>query len=85
MFFLILCLASGFVAAQSITERRAVRLGLGMNLSYLDNYWLGTKDKHFADFVKAAEVAKREKMFAEIAKAGFKTVRIPICFSAGRV
>ncbi len=28
------------------------------------------------------EAAKRQKMFADIAKAGFKTVRIPICFSA---
>jgi hypothetical protein len=29
-----------------------------------------------------SEAAKREKMFAEIAKAGFKTVRIPINFGA---
>lgn len=57
-------------------------MGAGMNLSYLDNYWLGSKDKRFADFMKPAEAAKREKMFADIAKAGFKTVRIPICFSA---
>jgi len=55
---------------------------LGMNLSYLDNYWLGTKEKNFADFVKPSEAAKREKMFVEIAKAGFKTVRIPINFGA---
>lgn len=53
-----------------------------MNLSYLDNYWLGTKAKNFANFVDPAEAAKREKMFAEIAKAGFKTVRIPIDFGA---
>lgn len=57
-------------------------MGVGMNLSYLDNFWLGTKEKHFADFLKPAEAAKREKMFADIARAGFKTVRIPICFSA---
>ena len=57
-------------------------MGIGMNLSYLDNYWLGTKSRRFADFVKPAEAAKREKMLADIAKAGFKTVRIPICFSA---
>jgi endoglucanase len=39
-------------------------------------------DKHYADFAKPEEAAKREKMFADIAGAGFKTVRIPICFSA---
>ena len=57
-------------------------MGAGMNLSYLDNWWLGTKEKRFADFAKPAEAAKREKMFADIAKAGFKTVRVPVCFSA---
>ena len=78
----ILLLTSGLTDAQSIAQRRADRMGLGMNLSYLDNWWLGTKEKHFADFVKPAESARREKMFADIAKAGFKTVRIPINFGA---
>jgi len=71
---------SGF--AQGDAERRAAKLGLGMNLSYLDNFWKGTKEKHFSDFAKPEEAAKRQKMLADIAKAGFKTVRIPICFSA---
>ncbi len=57
-------------------------MGLGMNLSYLDNWWSGTKEKNYSDFVKPAEAAKRERMFAEIAKAGFKTIRIPINFGA---
>ncbi|MBA3784679.1 MAG: glycoside hydrolase family 5 protein [Acidobacteria bacterium] len=68
--------------AQSVAQKRAGRMEAGMNLSYLDNYWLGTKEKKFADFVKVSDVAKREKMFADIAKAGFKTVRIPINFGA---
>jgi endoglucanase len=67
---------------QGEAERRAAKLGIGMNLSYLDNFWIGSKEKHFSDFAKPAEAAKREKMFTDIAKAGFKTVRIPICFSA---
>lgn len=57
-------------------------MSLGMNLSYLDNYWLGTKEKNFADFAKANEAAKRERMFADIKNAGFSTVRIPINFGA---
>jgi endoglucanase len=81
--FLLLMLSSPMIAAQETIARvRAERLGLGMNLSYLDNWWTGTKAKNYGDFVKSKEVAKREKMFAEIAKAGFKTVRIPINFGA---
>jgi len=75
-------LTQGLVTAQSGAKARAAAMGLGMNLSYLDNFWLGTRQKHFSDFAKAAEAAKREKMLGDIAKAGFKTVRIPICFSA---
>ncbi len=81
-FLLILSIGAQVALAQSIAQKRADRMGLGMNLSYLDNYWLGAKEKHFADFVKPVEAAKREKMFADIAKAGFKTVRIPIDFGA---
>ena len=79
---LILLFAANSVFAQSVAQKRAERMGLGMNLSYLDNWWLGTREKNYADFVKPNEAAKREKMFAEIAKAGFKTVRIPIDFGA---
>lgn len=83
-FFLLLILIIGaqLAFAQSVAQKRAKKLGLGMNLSYLDNYWLGTKGKHFSDFVKPNDAAKREKMFADIKKAGFKTVRIPIDFGA---
>ncbi len=79
---LILLLGAQFAEAQNVAQKRADRMKIGMNLSYLDNYWNGTKEKNFADFVKSAEAAKREKMFADIAKAGFKTVRIPIDFGA---
>lgn len=77
---LIFCVGNMF--SQSIAQKRAETMKLGMNVSYLDNWWNGSKDKHFSDFAKPEEAAKREKMFADIARAGFKTVRIPICFSA---
>lgn len=80
--FILLLLFSVNLVAQSVAQKRAERMGNGMNVSYLDNWWLGTKSKHFSDFAKPEEAAKREKMFADIAKAGFKTVRIPINFSA---
>ena len=81
-FLLIFVLGAGLSLAQKTAWQRAERLKIGMNLSYLDNWWLGMKEKNYADFVKPAEAAKREKMFADIAKAGFKTVRIPINFGA---
>jgi len=79
---LIILLAQLSATAQSVAKKRADGLGLGMNISYLDNFWLGSKEKHFSDFAKPSEAAKRQMMFADIAKAEFKTVRIPICFGA---
>lgn len=80
--FLILLIGVNNMFAQNIAQKRAATMKIGMNVSYLDNWWNGTKDKHFSDFAKPEEAAKREKMFSDVAKAGFKTVRIPICFSA---
>jgi endoglucanase len=82
IYFLLILAFAAHVQAQNVARQRAERMNVGMNLSYLDNWWLGTKEKNYADFAKPAEAAKREKMFADIAKAGFKTVRIPINFSA---
>jgi endoglucanase len=82
LFVLIHLLACVFANAQSVAQRRADCLGLGMNLSYLDNWWLGNREKRFSDFAKAFDAAKREKMFADISEAGFKTVRIPITFGS---
>lgn len=82
LFLVILLLASQVALPQSVAQSRSERLGAGMNISYLDNWWLGSKEKHYSDFAKPEEAAKRETMFADVAKAGFRTVRIPICFSA---
>lgn len=81
-FLLVLMLVSHAAEAQSIAWNRTDRMGSGMNLSYLDNYWNGSKAKNFADFVKPVEAAKRKQMLADIAEAKFKTVRIPINFGA---
>ena len=81
-FVLLSLFAAHSVGAQTVARKRAERMRLGMNLSYLDNWWNGTKERNFADFTKPSEAAKREKMFADIARADFKTVRIPINFGA---
>lgn len=80
--FLILFVYAQFSAAQTVAHTHAERMGIGMNISYLDNWWNGTKAKNYGDFAKTSDAAKREKMFADIARAGFKTVRIPINFGA---
>ncbi len=82
VFAFLLIFFANHALSQSVAQKRADRMGAGMNVSYLDNWWNGTKDLHYSDFAKPEEAAKREKRFADIAKAGFKTVRIPICFSA---
>ena len=81
-FLSILLIAAQLAQAQGVAWKRAGRMKIGMNLSYLDNWWLGSKEKNYSDFVKPSDAAKREKMFADIAKAEFKTVRIPITFGA---
>ncbi len=79
---LLLTFGSRLVLAQSVAQQRAQTLGLGMNLSYLENFWNGTSARHFNDFVKFNEVLARKQRLADIAQAGFKTVRLPVCFSA---
>jgi endoglucanase len=81
-FLLILLFTSNIALAQPTAHRRAARLGLGMNLSYLEGYWSGTQARHFGDFTTMSAVMRRKQSMVEIAKAGFKTVRIPICFGA---
>ncbi len=80
--FLLLIASVTVSNAQTVAWKRANRLGLGMNLSYLEGYWNGTKALHFRDFVKLNQVSARKQVMADITKAGFKTVRIPVCFGA---
>lgn len=83
MLALVTCLfLYGSMIAQGDAARRASTMGIGMNLSYLDNFWLGKREKHFSDFAKPDAAGKRRQELIDIAKARFKTVRIPICFGA---
>lgn len=80
--FLILIVCASNFFTQTIAQKRAAMMGRGMNFTYLDNWWRGTKEKKYSDFVNLEDAMKREKTFADIAKSGFKTVRIPITFGA---
>ena len=79
---LIIAVISQIAAGQSIAQRRAMRMELGMNLTSLDNWWLGSKKKNYSDFLKMSEVEKRQKMMRDIARAGFRTIRLPMTFGA---
>lgn len=80
---LILVVLAGIqIPANTPVQTRAKRLGLGMNLSYLENWWLGTKRKNYADFTTPEKAEKKLGVFKSISRAGFKTVRIPINFGA---
>ena len=86
LLFCICLIASANIFSQMLAQKRAKAMGIGSNLSYLDNYWnanYNTRiEKHFGDFANWAEANKRKVRMAEIAKAGMKNVRIPICFGA---
>ena len=84
--FCICLITSANTFSQTLAQKRAKTLGIGSNLSYFDNYWnanYNTRiEKHFGDFANWTETNKRKARVAEIAKAGMKNVRIPICFGA---
>ncbi len=79
---LLIVFASVSMLANTTAHVRAKRLGLGMNFSYLENWWLGTKEKSYSDFLKSADAEKKLGAFKNISRAGFKTVRVPISFGA---
>jgi endoglucanase len=82
LFLLVILFANVCPALAQSARERAARIGVGMNYSYLDNWWLGKKENSYADFTNSAAAKKKEIEFANISRAGFKTVRIPINFGA---
>jgi endoglucanase len=82
LFLLVILFANVCPALAHSARERAARIGVGMNYSYLDNWWLGKKENSYADFTNSAAAKKKEIEFANISRAGFKTVRIPINFGA---
>ena len=79
---LLLILAGQAGLAQTTAQKRSNGLDRGVNLSFLDHYWKGSKEKHFSDFLTERDIAPRTAMLSQIASEGFKTVRVPVCFSA---
>lgn len=80
LYLILVLFGAVFPAWAQTAHDRAARMGLGMNFSYLENWWLGKKEKSYTDFTNLNSAKKKEAEFAKIARAGFKTVRVPINF-----
>ena len=79
--FLMLCTITRESKAQTnVAAQRAKSLGLGVNLSYLEAFWTLRSDT--GNFVNINVVKQKKSVLAAIARQGFKSVRLPVCFSA---
>ncbi len=66
--------------AQSLAWQRVNKLGMGINLSWLENYWNGTKEKGYKDYLDIHSITKKKQDLALMHQLGFKTVRLPVSF-----
>jgi len=79
-FILIISCIPMFSGAQSEAFDRAERMGWGMNLSWLENWWLGTAENGYADYLDLSTLPSRKRDIELIKEMGFQTVRLPIIF-----
>ncbi|MGH2644094.1 MAG: glycoside hydrolase family 5 protein [Chitinophagaceae bacterium] len=68
------------VNAQSIAWQRANKLGMGMNLSWLENYWNGSKMDNYEDYLDLHSIQDKKQQLSLIHQLGFKTLRLPVSF-----
>lgn len=68
------------VNAQSIAWQRADKLGMGMNLSWLENYWNGSKADNYENYLDMKSIAGKKQDLLLMHQLGFKTVRLPVSF-----
>ncbi len=72
-----------FATGLNAQDRAAERLGTfgkGVNISWLENYWNGTKANHYSDYIDLTDLPGYRDDMALIAKLGFSTVRLPVSF-----
>ena len=66
--------------AQSIAWQRASSMGMGINLSWLENYWNGSKANDYQDYLDMSSIASKKQQLSLMHELGFKTVRLPVSF-----
>lgn len=81
--FLALFLAGIYseLSAQSLAWKRAKTLGMGINLSWLENYWNGSPADGYRNYLDMNSISGRKKDLAFMHQLGFKTLRLPVAFS----
>ncbi len=68
------------IAAQSIAWERTKTLGKGMNLSWMENWWDGTSQNDFSDYLNMNRIVERKADLLLMKEMDIKTIRLPICF-----
>ncbi len=66
--------------AQSIAWQRVGSMGMGVNLSWLENFGQGTAEQHFMDYLDMNSIAGKKQQLALMHRLGFETLRLPVSF-----
>ena len=66
--------------AQSKAWDRHDTFGKGMNLSWLENYWNGTVENGFMDYLNMNSIASKHHDLEVMKEMGINTLRLPVCF-----
>ncbi|TAN13893.1 MAG: glycoside hydrolase family 5 protein [Chitinophagaceae bacterium] len=67
--------------AQSLAWQRAKTMGMGIDLSWLENYWNGTPSEGYRDYLDMHSLAGRKKDLELMHRLGFTTLRLPVAFN----
>lgn len=67
---------------QTVAHKRASSLGKGMNISWLEHYWLGNTRNQQMDYLDHSPemMLKRKTDLLKMVELGISTVRLPVCF-----
>ena len=67
--------------AQSLAWRRAKTMGMGIDLSWLENYWNGTPSDGYRNYLDLLRLAGRKEDLELMHRLGFTTLRLPVAFN----
>jgi endoglucanase len=79
---LLFVLVTNITWAQSVAHYRANKLGQGINISFLENYWGGNSAINYTNYLDYSKIPAIKSNISLARSLNFKTVRLPICFSA---
>ncbi len=76
---LLLCFST-VLGAQSVAWERANQMGKGMNLSWMDHYWMGSPHLRYADYLDMNRVSELADDFELMHDLDVQCLRLPVCF-----